>query len=109
MAVVASALVTEGGPLSARIRPARRYAQSGEINFENEEKEAALVALERAYPTARVDELDGVTLDLGSWWCNVRMSNTEPLLRLNLEAADDRTVAQKVKEVSTYLGRRVEH
>ncbi len=50
-----------------------------------------------------------MTLDLGPWWCNVRPSNTEPLLRLNLEASDDETVQARVAEVSKLLGRRVDH
>ena len=53
--------------------------------------------------------LDGVSLDAGPWWCNVRMSNTEPLLRLNLEAKDQATVDRSVAEVSKLLGKRVEH
>jgi phosphomannomutase len=106
---VASALARAGGPMSALIEPARRYAQSGEINFETEDKDAALEELKETYASGRVDELDGVTVDLGSWWCNVRPSNTEPLLRLNLEGPDPETVRQRVKEVSRYLGRRVAH
>jgi len=48
-----------------------------------------------------------VTVDTGRWWCNVRPSNTEPLLRLNLEGPDRETVDAKVLEVSRILGRRV--
>ncbi len=106
-AAVASALVRGGRPVSGRIRPLRRYVQSGEINFENEETEAALEELKEAYASARIDELDGVTLDLGQWWCNVRPSNTEPLLRLNLEGPDRASVDARIKEISKYLGRRV--
>ncbi len=95
--------------MSAQIAPARRYAQSGEINFESDDKELAMAELEEAYPDAQVDDLDGVTLDMGVWWCNVRPSNTEPLLRLNLEAADRDMVQQMVKEVSRHLGKRVAH
>lgn len=108
-ASVASALVSAGSPLSAQIESTRRYAQSGEINFETEDKDEAIEALIEAYPDADIDELDGVTLDEGTWWCNVRMSNTEPLLRLNLEGPDQATVDQRVAEVSQYLGTRVEH
>ena len=48
-----------------------------------------------------------MTLDLGKWWCNVRMSNTEPLLRLNLEGPDRKTVDARVEEIAEYLGQRV--
>jgi phosphomannomutase len=106
---VATALVHAKGPLSKQIAPARKYVQSGEINFETEEKEEALDDLKRAYPKAKIDELDGVTVDCGEWWCNVRPSNTEPLLRLNLEGPDEATVEAKVREVSKYLGKRVDH
>jgi phosphomannomutase len=108
-ASVASALAAADAPLSSLIEPARRYTQSGEINFETEDKEEALDELKRAYPDAEVDELDGVTLNAGAWWCNVRASNTEPLLRLNLEGPDESTVARLVDEVSQHLGTRVAH
>jgi phosphomannomutase len=106
-AAVVSALIRAGGPISAQIQPARRYTQSGEINFESEDKEMAMEELREAYETAQFDDLDGLTVDLGSWWFNVRPSNTENLLRLNLEGADVETVKSRVAEVSKYLGRRV--
>lgn len=109
MAAVVSALAEDASPLSAQIAPFRKYVQSGEINFETDDKEAAIDDLKRAYPSAKVDELDGVTLELDGWWCNVRASNTEPLLRLNLEGPDQLTVAARLKEVSQYLGKRVAH
>lgn len=108
-ALVASALAEAGRPLSECISPFRDRVQSGEINFETPDKQAAMEALKSAYPDAQVDELDGVTVDLGDWWCNVRPSNTEPLLRLNLECMDQEMVEAKVAEISPLLGRRVEH
>ena len=108
-AAVVTALASAKEPLSAMIAPCRRYAQSGEINFENEDKLGALAALKAAYPKAKTYELDGLSIDAGDWWANIRMSNTEPLLRLNLEARDAATVAAKVAEVSRFLGHRVEH
>ena len=107
LAAIMSALVRGKGTLGEQIRPARRYAQSGELNFETEDKEMALDDLKRAYRKAKLDELDGITLDLGTWWFNVRPSNTEPLVRLNLEGPDRKTVDARVEEVSQYLGRRV--
>ena len=108
-ATAVSALARADGPLSEQIRPARRYAQSGEINFETEDKDAAIDDLVDAFPSAEIEELDGVTLDLGDWWFNVRSSNTEPLLRLNLEAPDRPAVNAYVEQVAQYLGRRVAH
>ncbi|MHC4990861.1 MAG: phosphomannomutase/phosphoglucomutase [Planctomycetota bacterium] len=109
LAVVISALCESDVPLSEQMAPARRYAQSGEINFETEDKEAAIDELVDAFPDAEIDELDGVTLTMNGWWCNVRPSNTEPLLRLNLEGPDSTTVERRVSEVSRYLGKRVDH
>lgn len=109
-ASVVSALATSDARMSELIAPARRYAQSGEINFETEDKDEALDALVEAYPKADIDDLDGITVDCGDWWCNVRSSNTEPLLRLNLEARDAETVDRLVAEVSEVLGaERVAH
>ena len=108
-ALVVSGLAASNQSMSQLVAPAKRYVQSGEINFETEDKEAALDDLKRAFPEAKVDELDGVTLVLGDWWCNVRPSNTEPLLRLNLEGPDRQTVNELVDDVSQFLGRRVAH
>ena len=108
-AAVVTALASAKKPLSQLIAPCVRYAQSGELNFENEDKLGALAALKSAYPKARTHELDGLSIDAGDWWANIRLSNTEPLLRLNLEARDRKTVDAKVAEVSKYLGHRVAH
>jgi phosphomannomutase len=106
---VVCALVAAGKPMSACIAPFRTYAQSGEINFENEDKQGALDALRARHSQARFHELDGLSMDCGDWWANIRMSNTEPLLRLNLESRDAATVAAKVAEISPLLGHRVDH
>ena len=108
-AALASALGSCDGPLSAQIAPLRRYAQSGEINFEVEDKTAAMEALVASLPEATVDRLDGVTITSEGWWCNVRASNTEPLLRLNLEAASAADVDARVAQVAPHLGSRVDH
>jgi len=108
-ASVLSALGTSEEPMSTQILPYQTYCQSGEINFETPDKEAAMEALIYAYPSAKLDRLDGVTVELDSWWCNVRASNTEPLLRLNLEAGSEEEVLARVEEVSAFLGTRVDH
>lgn len=108
-ACVVSALANCDSPMSEQIAPHQTFSQSGEINFEVEDKEGAMVSLVAAFPDAKIDRLDGVTVDCGDWWCNVRASNTEPLLRLNLEAASPEAVAARVAEVSPLLGNRVNH
>jgi phosphomannomutase len=83
-------LCASGVPLSEVRKPYDRYADSGEINTEVPDPQAVIerVAAEMAAtrPDATQDRLDGLTVDLGDWWFNLRPSNTEPLLRLNLEA-----------------------
>src|SRR5271165_5059442 len=88
-------------PLSALLAPYRRYADSGEINTEVANPHAAVDAVgERAAELgASVDRLDGVTAEFGDWWFNVRPSNTEPLLRLNLEASTPEACERHVAEV----------
>jgi phosphomannomutase len=113
MAAVLSVLGQSGKKMSQLVAPLRRYKQSGEINFTIEDKDGALAALKDEFAAvARIDDLDGVTLDcwdkLG-WWCNVRKSNTEPLLRLNLEAKDDATLQKALAKVSPMLGIKSDH
>jgi phosphomannomutase len=75
-------------PLSELWRPYRRYAQSGEINSKVADVAGALARVRGAYSDGRADELDGLTVEYPDWWFNLRPSNTEPLLRLNVEAPD---------------------
>lgn len=77
--------------LSSLMAPFQRYAASGEINTEVSDQAAATARIKGHFATrsgVQVDELDGLTIDGGDWWFNVRPSNTEPLLRLNAEARD---------------------
>jgi phosphomannomutase len=91
-------------PLSEIIQPLKRYAQSGELNFEVEDKDGTIRKLAESYKQAKVDYLDGITVDCGDWWFNVRKSNTEPLLRLNLEAGTPKQLADKLSELKKILG-----
>ena len=106
---ILSAMADSDISLHEQIAPYRSYVQSGEINFQTRDKEEAMERLAKAYPEASIDRLDGVTLELDTWWCNVRASNTEPLLRLNLESESDAEVLQRIAEVSPLLGTRVDH
>ncbi len=74
------------GALSSLLAPYRRYADSGEINSVVLDQAAKLEDLSRLLADGRQDRLDGLTVEYDDWWCNVRPSNTEPLLRLNVEA-----------------------
>lgn len=110
MASVLTCLAQAGKPMSECIRGVARYPQSGEINFRIEDKDGALAALKARYAgRGKIDDLDGVTVDCfdaEGWWCNVRKSNTEPLLRLNLEARDEATLTRMIGEIAPALGER---
>lgn len=94
-------IVTEDGrPLSQIRTEVERYAASGEINFTVIDQEAAMDDVAAAFGHATIDRLDGLTIELGDRWFNLRPSNTEPLLRLNAEAPDEAGVASLVEKVS---------
>jgi phosphomannomutase len=90
-----------GQSLSELRKPFERYADSGEINTEVNDPVAVIAAIQDRYEASAVsmDHLDGLTVDLGDWWFNLRPSNTEPLLRLNVEAADSEECAARVDDV----------
>jgi phosphomannomutase len=99
-----SVLSQYNGTLSHLIEPFFKYAQTGEVNFQVEDKDAKIRELAEAYKKSEVDYLDGITIDNGDWWFNVRKSNTEPLLRLNLEAKSDKLRDEKFAELKKVLG-----
>ena len=101
---VVSLISQQDGPFSALISPLRRYAQSGEVNFMVEDKDGKIRELAEAYKSGEIDYLDGITVEMGDWWFNVRKSNTEPLLRLNLEAKMPKLLAEKRAELKRMLG-----
>jgi phosphomannomutase len=106
---IAALLVLEqiskaGIPLSALRKPFDRYAASGEINTAVEDAAAVIERVAAAYPDAAQDRIDGLTVDNGDWWFNLRPSNTEPLLRLNLEAATRAACDEHVAEVRALIG-----
>jgi phosphomannomutase len=90
--VVLEVISLAHAPLSELRRPFDRYAGSGEVNVEVKDPSAVVEGLSEAlaheHPEISQSRLDGVTVDLGDWWFNVRPSNTEPLVRLNVEAKD---------------------
>jgi len=99
-----------GRPLSELVGDLRRYHSTGEINFRVEDKRAAIAGLVETFAAGRQDTLDGITVEFGDlesdswWWFNVRQSNTEPLLRLNLEASTAELRNQRRDELIQILG-----
>ncbi len=113
MATFLSVLAHSDQPMSEMVAPLARYVQSGEINFENEEQDEALETVMATFgDRGDIDELDGVTVDCfesEGWWMNIRKSNTEPLLRLNIEAKTREKLDEVYTEVSPILGTKVDH
>jgi phosphomannomutase len=122
MATVLTVATRTAKTMSELIKPIQRYKQSGEINFQIEDKDGAIAKVKETFgPGSRfkgqLDELDGITIDCfktalssgGGWWCNIRKSNTEPLLRLNLEAKDQKTLDKMLAQIAPMLGQRVDH
>lgn len=94
------------GPMSELLAPLDRYAASGEINTKVDDAQATIDKVAEHYVAsegATIDRLDGLTVQFEDWWFNLRASNTEPLLRLNLEAADEAAVEQRLAEVQPLL------
>ena len=99
---VLAALGSQAAPLSQLLGGYRRYVATGEINSEVRDADATTREVRRAFaarPGVTLDDLDGLTVSGGGWWFNLRPSNTEPLLRLNAEAADEATLAALRDEV----------
>ncbi|WP_068124187.1 phosphomannomutase/phosphoglucomutase, partial [Nocardioides massiliensis] len=97
-----AALAEQGGTLSELLAEYSRFVSSGEINSTVDDQQAVLARLREQYAGSdgvEVDELDGLTVTHADWWFNVRASNTEPLLRLNAEGADEATMARVRDEV----------
>jgi len=85
--------------LSVVRKPLERYSSSGEINTQVDDAEAVMERISAEFEGRHQDRLDGLTVECGSWWFNLRPSNTEPLLRLNLEAADRSACDDRVAEL----------
>jgi phosphomannomutase len=94
-----------GQPLSRLVAPLERYRKSPEINFVVEDKAGKIELLARRYAGAQIDYLDGITISYPDWWANVRPSNTEPYLRLVLEAKTAEELERRREELTALLGK----
>ncbi len=91
--------------LSEWVSELPKYYRSGELNFEISNKSAAMKRVEEFYnkSVGKISHLDGIKIEGENWWCNVRPSNTENLLRLNLEAKNKKIFDRKLKELTRLL------
>ncbi len=96
---VAGLVAAAGRPLSELVKPIRRYFATGEINSTVRNPKSVLEALRTAYTDGRIFELDGVSVEYADWWFNVRLSNTEPLIRMNLEAKTKEQMERRREDV----------
>lgn len=101
---VLNVLRREGREFSALLAPHRRYAGTGEINFHVEDKPAMIRQLAEVFADGKIDYVDGITVEYADWWFNVRPSNTEPLLRLVMEARTPELLAEVKPRLLAILG-----
>jgi phosphomannomutase len=106
-AKVIDLLGREGRTIDELLAPLQRTSATGEINFKVADKAALMKALADKYKDGRQDTLDGITVEYDQWWFNVRASNTEPYLRLNLEANTKDLLEQKRADLFALLGKPV--
>ena len=104
MAHVLNILSDSDVTVSELVQPLRKYHSSGEVNFTVEDKKAMMDKLEGKYSSGQADHLDGVTVIFEDWWFNCRPSNTEPLLRLNVEAKTKDVFDEKFADLQAMLG-----
>lgn len=91
--------------LSSLVKPYRKYYHSGEINFETRDKEGKIEKLKSIYgPEGKINEMDGLRVDFSDWWFLVRPSNTEPVVRLVVEAKTRDKMREKRKELTRAIG-----
>ena len=103
--MVLNQLAKEGRTLKQAADELRVYHGTGEVNFQVEDKAAKMKEVEKAFPGGVVDYLDGVTLTFKDWWVNVRPSNTEPYLRMCLEADTKKLMDEKRDAIMKILGK----
>jgi len=84
-------------------KPFEKYFSPGEINFKVDDKEGKIREIEQKFSNGEISKLDGLTVEYKDWWFNLRPSNTEPLLRLTLEANSEELFDQKVKELKDLI------
>lgn len=96
---VLAVITKENKPISEILKPFAVSFESGEINFKTENAEKVQELLKEKYKDGRLSKLDGISIDYDDWRFNLRMSNTEPLMRLNVESFDEKLMEEKKNEI----------
>ena len=103
-ALIITEMVSQSSkPISDLIKKFQKYHQIEETNFKVPDKNQMIKKLKKIYSSGKQNQLDGLTVEYPNWWFNVRPSNTEPVLRLNLEAQTKKLMLEKKKELSKIL------
>ncbi len=100
---IASLLSHTPRPLSSLTLPLKTYISSDEINFSVRDKKAVALQIRKFYRKGKISQLDGITVEFQDWWFNLRPSNTEPFVRLVLEARTEELFREKLNEVENIL------
>ena len=103
MLVLMQVISKDGRDVSKIIKELSPYAKASELNFEVKDKEKVLEKIKEKYSDGKQDFLDGITAEYKDWWFNVRASNTEPLLRLTIEADTEDLLKEKTKELTKLI------
>lgn len=107
--MVLDEICKSGKSLSELIRPfSNEYFDSGEINFEVKDKQKTIDQIENNFKDGKIDRLDGLTISYDDWWFNVRPSNTEPYLRLNIESNKTELLNEKIAEISNIINKNID-
>jgi len=93
----------ENKKLSELIAPFKKYYHSGELNFEVKDKQSVIEKVEKNYSYGKITKIDGVRIDFDDWWFLLRGSNTEPILRLIVEAKSKELLDSKIKEIVPFF------
>jgi phosphomannomutase len=108
LATLATMLSNQSRSLGELVAPLEQFCHSGQISFDDADADAKMERVAEALADAEIDRLDGVTCRYDDWWCNVRRSNSEPRLRLAVEARDPQTLREKIEALQGILGTPVE-
>lgn len=103
MLKVIGIVAKEQKSLSKLVEPFQKYANSGEINIEVRDRDRVMENIKSKYKDGKLNELDGITVEYGDWWFNVRPSNTEPIIRLVVEADTKELMENKTSELTSEI------
>ncbi|MFA5080385.1 MAG: phosphomannomutase/phosphoglucomutase [Candidatus Paceibacterota bacterium] len=103
VAIILAEMKKQGKPISEIIGKYKKYFHSGEINFKVEDKEVKINKVREKYKNGKLSILDGVRIDFEKWWFSLRASNTEPLLRLIIEAETEELLQEMIEEISKII------